>query len=62
MDSYTKGLVISNSEVIKNAHNSFKKVEPFIFDSVKGDEKEDAFHFIAYIQQKNKVYELDGLQ
>ena len=49
MDSYTKGLVISNSEVIKNAHNSFKKVEPFIFDNVKGDEKEDAFHFIAYI-------------
>lgn len=37
-------------------------MEPFIFDREKGGTKEDAFHFIAYIQHKNKVYELDGLQ
>lgn len=32
MDSKTKGLVIGNSEKIRTVHNSFKKVEPFIFD------------------------------
>ena len=62
MDSKTKGLVISNSNKIREVHNSFKKVEPFFFEEKKsGGKKEDAFHFVAYIPHKGVVYELDGL-
>ena len=62
MDFRTKGLVLSNSEVIRNAHNSFKKIDPFYFDEKKkGGKEEDAFHFVSYVPHRNKVYELDGL-
>ena len=64
MDSKTKGLVIGNSKKIRQAHNSFKRIDPFYFDEKhnKNAKEEDAFHFIAYIQKNQKVYELDGLQ
>lgn len=56
------GLALSNSEVIKQAHNSFRHQSSFEIvkdDSAKGD---DAFHFVGYIVHQNKVFELDGLQ
>jgi len=51
MDSKTKGLVIGNSEIIRIAHNNFKRINPFYFEenNNKNKKEEDAFHFIAYI-------------
>lgn len=62
MDPVTKGMVVGNSEVIRAAHNSFGPQQQFILDQDPGAEKEDPFHFVAYIPHNGKVYELDGLQ
>lgn len=60
-----KGISISSSEPIKKAHNSFGRTDAFLNDGkyVSDSRKsEDVFHFVAYIPQNGKVYELDGLQ
>lgn len=61
MDPMMKGMVLSNSERIRNAHNSFAVQQTLVIDDPKG-EKEDPFHFVAYIPWGGRVYELDGLQ
>lgn len=61
MDPMMKGMVLSNSETIRDAHNSFAVQQTLVIDNQKG-EKEDPFHFVAYIPWEGKVYELDGLQ
>lgn len=62
MDSTTKGIVISNSDVIRVAHNSFASQHQFVVEDNNNTEKEDVFHFVAYIPHEGSVYELDGLQ
>lgn len=63
MDPYMKGLCISNCEKIREEHNKFSRPEPFVFTGKKeADEKDDVFHFVAYFQFKNSVYEIDGLR
>lgn len=58
-----RGEALSNSEVIRDAHNSFAKSSPFVDETQRqSDEAEDAFHFIAYTPINGTLYELDGLQ
>jgi ubiquitin carboxyl-terminal hydrolase L5 len=57
-----RGEALSNSELIRDVHNSFSKSSPFADETQKTGEPEDAFHFIAYTPINGKLYELDGLQ
>lgn len=63
-DAEMKGEAISNSDMIKEAHNSFARPEPFgIDDSKKASSgKGDAYHFIAFVPFQGAVYEIDGLK
>ena len=59
-----KGEAISNSDMIKDAHNSFVRPEPFGIDDAKKSSsgKGDAYHFIAVVPFQGTVYEIDGLK
>ena len=63
-DVEMKGEAISNSDMIKDAHNSFARPEPFGLDDTKKSPsgKGDAYHFIAFVPFQGKVYEIDGLK
>ena len=63
MDPYMKGLSISNSEKIREEHNKFSRPEPFVFSGKKkATEEDDVFHFVAYLNFKDSVFEIDGLR
>lgn len=62
MDPVTKGMVVGNSDVIREAHNSFAPQQQFVLEDSTDVGKEDPFHFVAYIPHHGRVYELDGLQ
>ncbi|KAI1423755.1 ubiquitin carboxyl-terminal hydrolase [Xylaria sp. FL1777] len=58
-----RGEALSNSELIRDVHNSFAKSSPFVDETQRtSGEPEDAFHFIAYTPVHGTLYELDGLQ
>lgn len=62
LDSETIGETISNSPKIRDAHNSFAPPVHFSLESNRPKQKEDAFHFVAYVPINGRLYELDGLQ
>jgi len=62
-DQQLRGEALSNSELIRDVHNSFARSSPFIDDAQRlATEEDDVYHFIAYTPINNKLYELDGLQ
>jgi len=58
-----RGEVFSNSELIRETHNSFARASPFVDETVRqATEDDDVYHFIAYTSINGTLYELDGLQ
>lgn len=57
-----KGLALSNSDTIRQVHNSFSKTQMFEIDQKVLKQEEDAYHFIAYVPINGRLYELDGLK
>ncbi|KAL4909900.1 hypothetical protein BDW74DRAFT_45386 [Aspergillus multicolor] len=60
-----RGEALSNSEVIRSAHNAFARASPFVDETNRPqneDEEGDVYHFIAYTPVDGTLYELDGLQ
>ncbi|KAF7998884.1 hypothetical protein HF325_006416 [Metschnikowia pulcherrima] len=60
------GDVLSNSDVIREVHNSFsapKFIDQDDLPQPDVDEKDNGlFHFITYVNINNTIYELDGLK
>ncbi|XP_045312090.1 ubiquitin carboxyl-terminal hydrolase isozyme L5 isoform X2 [Leopardus geoffroyi] len=61
-DAAMKGLALSNSDVIRQVHNSFARQQMFEFDAKTSAKEEDAFHFVSYVPVNGRLYELDGLR
>ncbi|CAB3988962.1 Ubiquitin carboxyl-terminal hydrolase isozyme L5, partial [Paramuricea clavata] len=60
-DANLKGLTLTNSNPIRQVHNSFSRQQIFEIDG-PAKKDEDVFHFIAYVPINNRLYELDGLR
>ncbi|CAI4226954.1 unnamed protein product [Auanema sp. JU1783] len=60
-DPVNRGLTMSNSEMIRDVHNSFTRPTLYELDQ-KRSKGEDNYHFVSYVPIKGKVYELDGLR
>lgn len=58
-----RGEALSNSDLIRDVHNSFARSSPFTSDETRmATEDDDVYHFIAYTSINDTLYELDGLQ
>lgn len=61
-DPALKGLSLSNSDTIKEVHNSFARQQMFEFDNSTTDDDKDSYHFVSYMPINGRLYELDGLK
>ncbi|VDI83668.1 Hypothetical predicted protein [Mytilus galloprovincialis] len=61
-ESGLRGLTLSNSDVIRQVHNSFSRQQMFEFDEKQAKKDDDVFHFVGYLPIAGRLYELDGLK
>ena len=64
-EAYSRlGHTIAADDHIRETHNAFSRSTPFAVDpsAASSKEKEDAYHFIAYVPVNGLLYELDGLR
>ncbi|GAA5886865.1 hypothetical protein JCM16303_006739 [Sporobolomyces ruberrimus] len=63
LDPQTRGEIITNSQKIREVHNSFARNDPFhLEENQPSSSSEDAYHFITYLPISGQLYELDGLK
>ncbi|KHN80035.1 putative ubiquitin carboxyl-terminal hydrolase ubh-4 [Toxocara canis] len=60
-DPMNRGLCLSNSDPIRDVHNSFARQHLFELD-IRVPEKDDNYHFVTYVPIDGHIYELDGLR
>jgi ubiquitin carboxyl-terminal hydrolase L5 len=62
--SELRGEALSNSDLIRDTHNTFARSSPFADETQRDPNAgtEDVFHFIGYTCHHGRLYELDGLQ
>lgn len=61
-DPSLKGLTLTNSDSIKQVHNSFARQNMFEFDNSAKEKDNDVYHFVAFVPVQGRLYELDGLK
>ncbi|KAF7298127.1 Ubiquitin carboxyl-terminal hydrolase [Mycena chlorophos] len=63
MDPQTRGLVITSSDWLREAHNSLSPPSAISLDGLGlPKSSEDAYHFVVYLPTMGSLYELDGLK
>jgi ubiquitin carboxyl-terminal hydrolase L5 len=63
MDPQTRGMVITSSDWLREAHNSLSPPHAISLDGLGLPKKtEDAYHFVVYLPAMGCLYELDGLK
>ena len=57
------GESLGDSELIRQAHNSFAAPHSFLSEEARAaKEEDDVFHFISYLPALGRLWELDGLK
>ncbi|KAJ4483683.1 hypothetical protein J3R30DRAFT_1817076 [Lentinula aciculospora] len=63
MDPQTRGLVVTSSDWLREAHNSLSPPSAISLDGLGlPKQTEEAYHFVVYLPFMGFVYELDGLK
>ncbi|KAI6173528.1 Ubiquitin carboxyl-terminal hydrolase [Aphelenchoides besseyi] len=62
MDPSSRGLCLSNSQEIRELHNSFARQNFLEIEAPKNSKDDNSYHFVTYVPVKGHVYELDGLK
>jgi len=63
MDAQTRGMVITSSDWLREAHNALSPPSAISLDGLNLPKtSEDAYHFIVYMPYMGSVYEFDGLK